>query len=154
MRVRLALLLLPLAACTVADGSNEPNTAEPVTLRNLTSSEVARVPESRAFPLKGERVATPSDPATAYYLLRVRTAVTGNVIALLREERGPRIAYARTETDCRTARMRIAGVGDTRGRAETADAPEEALRPIEGLPLRVELATAICAHSGLPLART
>ncbi len=139
-----------LAACSGAPEGVEQAT-ENVSLRNLTETEVAVVPRHRDFPLKGHKVATPSDTRSQYYLLRTRTAVTGNVIAILREERGDRVAYARTETDCGHRLMHVLGVGSTRADAEVAIVHDGPLRSIEGLPLRQELARTICETSGLKL---
>lgn len=148
----IVVLAATLAACSSANGSNSQAGADPnMTLRKLVETEHAAVPRSRDFPLKGDRVATPSDALSDYYLLRARTAVTGKVIAILRQERGNRVAYARTETDCRNRRMHILGVGPTRADAEVAIVHDGPLRSIEGLPLRVELATAICESTGTPL---
>lgn len=146
------LMAATLSACSSSSAdSGQAAAGPPVTLRTLADSGYATVPQSRDFALKGQKVATPSDPRSDHYVLRVRTAVTGNVIAMLREERGARVAYARTETDCSTGRMHILGVGSTRGEAEVAHVEDGPLRPMKGLPLRQELARAICERSGTPL---
>lgn len=141
-----------LTACSSSSADGGQSAAgRSVTLRTLTQSDYAVVPRSRDFALKGQKVATPSDPHSNHYVLRVRTAVTGNVVAMLREERGARVAYSRTETDCRTGRMHILGVGSTRREAEVASIDDGPLRPMTGLPLRRELARAICERAGTPL---
>ena len=153
-RVSLALLVaLSVPACSRPDAAADQSAAgNSVSLRKLTESEYAVVPQTRNFPLKGQKADTPSDTKSEYYILRTRTAVTGNVIAMLREERDGRVAYARTETDCRHRLVHVLGVGSTRADAEVATANDGPLRSISGLPLREELARSICARSGVPLA--
>lgn len=123
-----------------------------LTLRNLTESNLAVPAGERDFRLKGTVIPTPSDTRSTYYLLRERRAIGGNIIAILREERGDRIVYARAEVDCVQRRFHILGVGSSRATAEVARTPDGPLRSMEGLPLRQDLGVFICARSGTPLA--
>ena len=144
---------LALAACSGAPGNqSEQFDGNGVSLRNLAETDVARPADSRTFELKGSLVPTPSDTRSIYFLLRQRTNVGGTIIAIVREERGQRVAYARTEIDCGRRLFHVLGVGSTRADAEVAIAYDGPLRPIVGLPLRQELAGYICAQAGTPLA--
>lgn len=144
-----------LAACSPgAGGGDDMVDAEGngVSLRNLIDGPAARQAGDRAFRVQGTLVPTPSDTRSRYFLLRERRAVTGNIIAILREERGDRIAYARTEVDCAGRLFHVLGVGPSRAAVETARSPDGPLRPVAGLPLRQDLARFICERSGTPLA--
>ncbi len=148
----LAAILL-LGACSGSSNDTEPLANEStVSLRNLTESNVAVPAGERDFRLRGTLIPTPSDTRSQHYLLRERRAIGGNIIAILREERGDRIAYARTEVDCARRLFHILGVGSSRASAEVAIVYDGPLRPIAGLPLREELARYICERSGTPLA--
>ncbi|MBJ6121250.1 hypothetical protein [Sphingomonas mollis] len=143
---------LMVAACS--GGATDEGAAEnhSVSLRNLTESEVATEAGEREFRLKGTLIPTPSDTRSKHFLLRERRAIGGNTIAMLREERGNRIAYARTEVDCAKRLFHVLAVGPSRVSVEVGNSAEGPLRPIAGLPLREELATYICQRSGTPLA--
>lgn len=142
-------ILLPLAACT------NPAPAEPdnatVSLRNLAATAEARA-RPAGFQVQGHLIPTPSDTSSRYYLLRERTTLGGTIIAIVRQERGDRVAYARTETDCGRRLFHIVGTGPTRGTVETDVAHDGPLRPIAGLPLRQELASFVCGRAKTPLA--
>lgn len=142
-------VVLFLAACSTDDEPVALN--EQVVLRNLTETEVAR-PKPEYEPIQGELIPTPSDPAGQYYLLRHRTTLVDTTIAILREEKGGRVAYARTEVDCARRLFHVVGVASTRGRVESDVAHDGPLRSISGLPLRQELAGYICDRAGTPLA--
>lgn len=145
---------LGLAACSPSDrGSDATMIDNRIMLRNLTDSEVARTDADRdLMRLKGTQIPTPSDTRSDYFLLRQRTGATGTIVAILREERGNRVAYARTELDCRQRLFHIVGVAPSRRTVEVATAHDGPLRSIEGLPLRADLAQFICAQAGTPLA--
>lgn len=121
-----------------------------VSLRNLADTDVAGEAGRGHLP-GGELMATPSDPASEYYLLYQRRTPTGTVVAVIRQERGDRVAYARTEADCSRRLFHVLGVGDTRGEAEALIAHDGPLGPVAGLPLREEMATAVCGRAGMPL---
>ncbi len=144
---------LMMAACS---GGTEPGnvTAEGngVSLRNLADTEVAAPAGDRNFRLQGTLIPTPSDLQSRHFLLRERRAVGGNIIAILREERGDRVAYARTEVDCVRRLFHVLGVGPSRATAEVATVYDGPLRPMAGLPLREELGAFICERAGTPLA--
>lgn len=143
--------LLLLAACSggVPDQANDA--AEAVALRNLVETEVA-APAKAGYRIEGDLIPTPSDSQSRYFLLRQRRAIGGNIIAILRQERGDRIAYARTETDCAGRRLHVIGVGSSRGDVEVDRTTDGPLRPIAGLPLREELARFVCERAGTPIA--
>ena len=83
----------------------------------------------------------------------LRTALTQcPIVAILREERGGRVAYARAEVDCGRRLFHVLGVGASRASAEVAIAHDGPLRPMAGLPLREELGGYICRRTGTPLA--
>jgi hypothetical protein len=128
----------PPEAPAVAQGND-------ITLRNLVDSGVARTGNERHV-LEGTLIPTPSDPQSRYELLRQRRTLAGTTIAILRQQRGDRVAYARTELDCERNLFHIVGVADTRAHAETYGAHDGPLRPTEGLPLRQELSRFICAR--------
>ncbi len=143
-----------LAGCANGEEpANETVDGNGVSLRNLTASEVAVPAGDREFRLKGTLIPTPSDTQSQHYLLRERRAIGGNVIAILREERGDRIAYARTEVDCGRRLFHVLGVGPSRATAEVAIVYDGPLRPMRGLPLREELGSFICERAGTPLAK-
>lgn len=152
MRATIATMsLIFLAACSEGAANDANDNGNAVRLRNLVETEVA-APARSGYRLEGDLVPTPSDRQSQYFLLRQRRAIGGNIVAIIRQERGERIAYARTETDCAQRRFHILGVGSSRADAEvdmTADGP---LRSIAGLPLREELARYICEREGTPLA--
>jgi hypothetical protein len=138
-----------VAACSGAPGGND-SAAGNVSLRNLAASEVAVEPRS-ADRLEGTLVPTPSDPQSKHYLLRERRAIGGTIVAILREERGGRVAYARAEVDCGRRLFHVLGVGPSRASAEVAIVHDGPLRPMKGLPLREELGGFICQRAGTPL---
>jgi hypothetical protein len=136
-----------LGAC----GGAQTAEGENITLRNLVDSDVAGDPRP-GYVLEGELVPTPSDRQSRYYLLRSRQTPTGTRIAILRQEKGERIAYSRNEIDCGRRLFHVLGVGDTRGGAEADIVYDGPLRSVAGLPLREELADYICEKAGTPLA--
>lgn len=143
-----------LAACS-GGGAPADNMIDGngVSLRNLADTEVAATVRDRNFRLQGTLVPTPSDTISRHFLLRERRAVGGTIIAILREERGDRVAYARTEVDCARRLFHVLGVGPSRASAEVATVYDGPLRPMKGLPLREELGTFICERAGTPLAK-
>ena len=145
---------LMMGACS---GGTEPGNVagegNGVSLRNLAETEVAAPAGDRNFRLQGTLIPTPSDLQSRHFLLRERRAVGGNIIAILREERGDRVAYARTEVDCARRLFHVLGVGPSRATAEVATVYDGPLRPMAGLPLREELGAFICERAGTPLAR-
>jgi hypothetical protein len=151
-RVAMAAAMLMLGACTARTDEANQMDGNGVSLRNLTDTEVAREAGDRQFRLQGTAIPTPSDTRSRYFLLRERQAIGGNIIAILREERGDRIAYARVEVDCGGRLFHVLGVGPSRAAVETARAADGPLRPIAGLPLRQDLASFICQRSNTPLA--
>ena len=146
-----ALPLLALAACGTpqTDGANEMD-GNGISLRNLAETEVA-APAPERLTVQGRLIPTPSDTQSRYYLLRDRKAVGGTVIAILRQEHAGRVAYARTEVDCGRRLFHVLGVAPNRALVETHNDYDGPLRPIEGLPLRQELASYVCQSSGTPL---
>ncbi|GEM_PF-1970484 len=124
--------------------------AEAVSIRNLAETEVA-APKRDHYTIQGKLIPTPSDPSSRYYLLRERKAVTDTHIAIIRQEHGNRIAYARAELDCDKRLFHVLGVGPNRALVETNIAHDGPLRSIDGLPLREELARFVCATAGTPL---
>jgi hypothetical protein len=145
-----------LAACSgeqpATTMSNDAMVDNGVSLRNLAETEVA-VPKPEQLTVKGRLIPTPSDPTSRHFLLRERKAASGTIIAILRQEHDGKVAYARTETDCGKRLFHVLGVGPNRALVETNVAHDGPLRPIQGLPLREELATYVCAASGTPLAK-
>lgn len=154
MRALVVMIGLMAAGCSQTPAADQDQGGgNVVTLRNLIDTDVAtQDPDRSLMRLQGEPVPTPSDRQTNYFLLRQRTAIGGTVVAMLREERGNRVAYARMEIDCKARLFRIAGVGSDRAGAEIAKVDGQALRSMAGLPLRVDLATYICRQAGTPLA--
>ena len=151
---------LGVSACS-GSASNEMGTANDkgamndsgdamVSLRNLGESNIA-APAPASFTVKGDLIPTPSDTASRYFLLRERRAIGGTVIAIIRQEHAGRVAYARTEVDCEHRLFHVLGVAARRSLVETTIAYDGPLRPIEGLPLREELATYVCKRSNIPL---
>ncbi len=153
----MAAVIAVVLLATACSGGTEPavNTAEGngVSLRNLVETEVAAPVRDRNFRLQGTLIPTPSDLQSRHFLLRERRTVGGTVIAILREERGDRIAYARTEVDCQRRLFHVLGVGPSRATAEVATVYDGPLRPMAGLPLREELGGFICERAGTPLAK-
>lgn len=143
-------MIVASAAVLGACSGNQPPEGENVSLRNLVDSEVAGDPRP-GYVLEGDLIPTPSDARSRYYLLRSRATPTGTRIAILRQEKGDRIAYSRNELDCGNRLFHVLGVGNTRGGAEADIVYDGPLRPIVGLPLRQELAGYICEEAGTPL---
>ena len=144
-----------LAACSgeqPATNNTDAMVDNGVSLRNLAETEMA-VPKPEQLTVKGRLIPTPSDPTSRHFLLRERKAASGTIIAILRQEHDGKVAYARTETDCGKRLFHVLGVGPNRALVETNVAHDGPLRPIQGLPLREELATYVCAASGTPLAK-
>jgi hypothetical protein len=146
-----------LAACSGEQPANTTTNADTmadngVSLRNLAETDIA-VPKPEQMTVKGRLIPTPSDPTSRHFLLRERKAIGGTIIAILRQEHDGKVAYARTEVDCAKRLFHVLGVGPNRALVETNIAPDGPLRPIEGLPLREELATYVCQASGTPLAK-
>jgi hypothetical protein len=141
---------LAVAGCSNAAQGDEAAGGN-VSLRNLAASEVA-APAPERLRVQGTLIPTPSDPQSRHFLLRERRAIGGNIIAILREERGGRVAYARTEVDCARRLFHVVGVGSSRATAEVATADDGPLRSMAGLPLREELGGYICKRAGTPLA--
>ena len=117
-----------------------------VSLRNLADTDVA-VPKPEQLTVRGRLIPTPSDPTSRHFLLRERKAVGGTIIAILRQQRGDRFVYARTELDCERNLFHVVGVADTRAHVETNVAHDGPLRSTAGLPLRQELSRFICQHA-------
>lgn len=138
-----------LGACGTSDATGYDGGT--VVLRNLAESEVA-APRPERLKIVGERIPTPSDSRSDYYLLRHQTTLAGTSIAIIRQELGDRVAYARTEVDCERRLFHVVGVASTRGRVESDVAHDGPLRSIHGMPLREELARYVCDRSGTPLA--
>lgn len=146
-----AILLLCTTACSNTGADGNAHAAEAVDLRNLT--EEVSAPAQPGYVLQGDLIPTPSDTRAKYYLLRSREPLlSGSRIALLRQEVGPRIAYARVEVDCARRLFHVLSVGNRRSFAETSIAYDGPLRPIDGLPLRQELASYVCKTAGTALA--
>lgn len=147
----LAIIAVAITACST-QASNQADDDPELTLRNLTESNVA-APLHDSYPIEGRLIPTPSDRKTQYYLLRHRIPMaTGTVVALIREETGDKAAYARVEVDCGKRLFRIAGVANRRSFAETSFKSDGPLRPLNGFPLRQEIATFVCERQGTPLA--
>lgn len=152
---RFACLTLSAAAAACSPGAAEPQgsgSAQTVSLRHLTETSVA-APARDHYTIHGDLIPTPSHPDASFYLLRQRQPMlTGTIVAILREERAGKIAYARVEVDCAKRLFHVLGVGNRRSFAELAIAQDGPLRPIEGLPLRQELSSFVCQKNGTPLA--
>ena len=156
--MRLKTLTLAVAGASLAcacsgpapEAANATSAAEAVSIRNLAETEVA-APARDSYKIQGKLIRTPSDPSSRYYLLRERKAVTDTHIAIIRQEHGNRIAYARAELDCDKRLFHVLGVGPNRALVETNIAHDGPLRSIDGLPLREELARFVCATAGTPL---
>lgn len=138
-----------LAGCGTSDASSHDDGSR-VVLRNLAETEIA-APKPDYLKIQGELVPTPSDEASLYYLLRRHRTLNDTEIAILRQEKNGRVAYARTEMDCARRLFHVVGVASTRGRVESNVAHDGPLRSISGLPLRQELARHICEKAGTPL---
>ncbi len=143
-----ATLVCACSPAPTADAAADTNTT--VSIRNLAETEVARAARAPDR-IQGRLIPTPSDPQSRYYLLRERKALTDTHIAIIRQERGGRIAYARAELDCDKRLFHVLGTGPNRALVETNIAHDGPLRPIKGLPLREELATFVCQVAGTPL---
>jgi len=147
-------LCLALAAAASVSACGDATSAPPeniqVDMRNLvdTLDPAPGLNHHRG----GELIPTPSDTASRYYLIHTRTPLAGPNISIVRQDRGERTVFARVETDCAARRLLIASVGVTRSEVESRVAGNLQLRPIEGRPLREEMATFICDHAGTPLA--
>lgn len=136
-----------LAACgTSANTVPAGNAAERVDLRHLVETDVAGNGIER-YPLEGTVIPTPSDDQSRYELLRQRKTAAGTTIAILRQQRGDRFVYARTELDCERDLFHVVGVADTRAHVETNVAHDGPLRSTAGLPLRQELSRFICQRA-------
>ncbi|KQM22935.1 hypothetical protein ASE73_01495 [Sphingomonas sp. Leaf24] len=136
-----------LTACgTSGDSAPSTNATEQVDLRHLVETEIAGNGIER-YPLEGTVIPTPSDKQSRYELLRQRKTAVGTTIAILRQQRGDRFVYARTEVDCERDLFHVVGVADTRAHVETNVAHDGPLRPTAGLPLRQELSRFICQRA-------
>lgn len=145
----LASMAALLGACGGASTMPE-NASGEVNLRNLAATDTSR-PRPAGFQVQGDLIPTPSDTQSRYYLLRERATLNGPIVAIIRQERGDRVAYSRSETDCARRLFHVVGTGTTRGQVETDIAYDGPLRSIDGLPLREELARFICDRSKRPL---
>ncbi|KQM86127.1 hypothetical protein ASE67_09730 [Sphingomonas sp. Leaf23] len=136
-----------LAACgTSTPPAPEATANETVDLRHLVETEVAGNGIER-YPLEGVEIPTPSDGQSRYEVLRQRRTAAGTIIAILRQQRGDRFVYARTELDCERKLFHVVGVADTRAKVETNVAHDGPLRSTDGMPLRQELSRFICARA-------
>lgn len=146
-----AILLIGVTACSdraIVDEASASNTVSLRTLADQTSS-----PAKDGYVLQGDLIPTPSDPKARYFLLRTRKPLLQEShIALLRQEVGSRVAYARVELDCAKRLFHVLSVGNRRSMAETSVAYDGPLRSIEGLPLRQDIAAFVCKSAGTPLA--
>lgn len=138
-----------LTACGAATSPAPEATNSTVDLRHLVETEVAGNGIER-YPLEGVVIPTPSDTQSRYEVLRQRRTAAGTIIAILRQQRGDRFVYARTELDCDRNLFHVVGVADTRAHVETNVAHDGPLRPTSGLPLREELSRFICARASAP----
>lgn len=138
-----------LAACGNSAAPPPEATSNTVDLRHLVETEVAGNGIER-YPLEGVEIPTPSDPQSRYEVLRQRKTAAGTIIAILRQQRGDRYVYARTELDCERNLFHVVGVADTRAHVETHVAHDGPLRPTSGLPLRQELSSFICQRASAP----
>lgn len=148
IRSMTALLAATMVAGCGTSANTVPaeNAAERVDLRHLVETDVAGNGIER-YPLEGEVIPTPSDDQSRYELLRQRKTAAGTTIAILRQQRGDRFVYARTELDCERDLFHVVGVADTRAHVETNVAHDGPLRPTAGLPLRQELSRFICQRA-------
>ncbi|KQM36133.1 hypothetical protein [Sphingomonas sp. Leaf10] len=138
---------LMVAACgTSANTVTTEDKVERVDLRHLVETDVAGNGIER-YPLEGTVIPTPSDDQSRYELLRQRKTAAGTTIAILRQQRGDRFVYARTELDCDRNLFHVVGVADTRAHVETNVAHDGPLRSTSGLPLRQELSRFICQRA-------
>ncbi|MGN5373642.1 hypothetical protein [Sphingomonas hankookensis] len=136
-----------LAACGASTAPDQQAALNnKVDLRHLVETEVAGNGIER-YPLEGVEIPTPSDAQSRYELLRQRRTAGDTIIAILRQQRGDRFVYARTEVDCARNLFHVVGVADTRAHVETNVAHDGPLRSTEGLPLRQELSRFICARA-------
>ncbi|MDJ0278493.1 hypothetical protein QLH51_16980 [Sphingomonas sp. 2R-10] len=138
-----------LAACGASTAPTPEATTNTVDLRHLVETEVAGNGIER-YPLEGAEIPTPSDGQSRYEVLRQRRTAAGTIIAILRQQRGDRFVYARTELDCDRNLFHVVGVADTRAHVETNVAHDGPLRSTAGLPLRQELSRFICARASTP----
>ncbi len=149
-----ALAMLGATACTgtQADQADAAAENQSVSLRGLADTTAAT--ETREeYKIHGKLIPTPSDTSARYFLLRERERLLADtIVAIIRQERTGRIAYARVELNCGKRLFHVLGVGNRRAFAETDITYDGPLRPIEGLPLRQELAAYICNVNGTPLA--
>jgi hypothetical protein len=150
MRKLTILACVLVGACSGGERTDDAGGNASVTLRNLANTDVAAAGPVRET-MEGDLVPTPSDPGSRYYVLRQRRAASGNIVAILRQERGERTAYARTEVDCAGKLFHVLGVGRSRAGVEVDMTTDGPLRPIAGLPLRQELARYVCQRGGTPL---
>jgi hypothetical protein len=142
-----------LVSCGEAPSAHMGPDGNGVSLRNLADTPVAIDKDEQPRRLvQGTLVPTPSDTKSRHYLLRERKALNGTIIAVLREERGEKVAYSRVEVDCQRRLFHVLGVGSSRAKVEVTRAYDGPLRSIEGLPLRQELAAFVCERSKTPLA--
>ncbi|MHA6724168.1 hypothetical protein [Sphingomonas sp. RS2018] len=141
------------SACSGAPDDADANAvAQNVSLRNLT--ETVGTPVKAAAQDQGDLIPTPSDKDGRHYLLRQRTPLTGDTIfGNLREERGGKVAYSRIELSCEKRQFRIVSVGQRRTTVEFKKNGDGPLRPIDGLPLREDIAAFVCERAGTPLAK-
>lgn len=147
-----AAAVMCVAACSKTDAGGDAPTKATVNLRELTETKPS-APARAHYQIEGKLIPTPSDTASQYYLLRqVSPMLTGTIIAIIRQEHAGRVAYARVEVDCGRRLFHVLGVGNRRAFAETSIVYDGPLRPIEGLPLRKELAAYVCQAGGTPLA--
>lgn len=138
------VLAAAIAGCANApDDVAATNNDSGVVLRNLAAID-NRPGDADRYPIEGDLIPTPSDTASRYYLLRQRKAVTGNIVAIIKQQQGARAAYARVELDCAANQFHVLGVGDRRSKAETDIAYDGPLRSTDGLPLRQELSAFVC----------
>jgi hypothetical protein len=151
LTVLTAAALLATAGCSSQAADTTHESAD-LRLRNLTETTTA-APRRANYQIEGDLIPTPSDSRTRYYLLSQRSPLlAGTVIAVLREERGDKAAYARVEVACDKRQFHIVGVGNRRSFAETSVTRDGPLRSIESFPLRQEIAAFVCDKHGTPLA--
>lgn len=142
-----------LAVGCSQQASDVNSSAEKTTVNLRHLAERTSAPAEKKYTLHGSRISTPSDARSRYYLLWLRQPLlSGTQVALLRQELGSRVAYARVEVDCSKRLFHVLSVGPRRSFAETSIAYDGPLRSIEGLPLRQELAQSVCETAGTPLA--
>ena len=152
LRILSAAAVIAATACSnqpAPDAGDHAN--EHVNLRNLIDTEEAGARPAR-LKVAGDAIPTRSDRSSRYFLLRTRATAAGPIVSIIRQERGDKVVYARTETDCARRLFHVVGTADRRSRVETDQAHDGPLRPIAGLPLREELARFICERSNQPLA--